>query len=331
MEFNEKVNFTDSQKKCIYEQMLTPLKSQISQITLYDTKAALEFLQDYNEILENENTLGYDILGKITELEFKMQSYIRNGGKQKAFEEVSKAILQRIDNLKVNSIQLSLEEFRTRFAEIKQDHGEILENYSFNTREIVERELYGLQANLIMRQVDAGMSTNELQQTIARQDKAGLKIFVVEQINRLRQQPELKDIADRVNNILITDSDAILKTELWNWLSAAEKGLKRAQQYQIEPQTAPTALAVVPKHNGFTFREKISRLFSKEPQFPLHPMDLSKINIAWLSQYIPKSMLLEFEDDKLKEENKKTNSKYVPDPKVVIYEMLDNITEMEWK
>ena len=331
MEFNDKVNFTDSQKKRIYEQMLTPLKAQISQITLYDTKAALEFLQAYNEILENENSFGYDILGKITELEFKMQNYMGNDGKQKEFEEVSKAILQRIDDLKVNSIQLSLDEFKIRFAEIKQDHGEIAENYSFNTRETVERALYDLQANLIMKQVSEGMSANELQQTISEQDKAGLKIFVVEQINRLRQQPELKDIADRVNNILITDSDAILKTELWNWLSAAEKGLNRAEQFQIEPSTATTALAVVPKHNGLTFQEKISRLFSKEPQFPLQPRDLSKINIDWLSKYIPKSMLIELEDNKLKEENKKTNNRYVPDPKAVIYEMLDNITEMEWR
>ena len=119
MEFNENANLTDRQKKLIYDKELQPLKEKISQITLYDTKAALEFLQDYNSILENENTPGYDIYGKIVDLEFKMQSYMENDGKQKAFGEVSKAILQRIDDLKVNSIQLSLEEFKTKFAEIK--------------------------------------------------------------------------------------------------------------------------------------------------------------------------------------------------------------------
>ena len=112
-------SFTEGQKNVIYKEMLVPLKLKISQILLYDTKIALEFLQEYNEIVENEDTLGNHIIQRITELEFKMQNYMSNAGKEKAFQERSNAILQRIEDLMINSIQLSLEEFEIRLAEIK--------------------------------------------------------------------------------------------------------------------------------------------------------------------------------------------------------------------
>ena len=179
-----------------------------------------------------------------------------------------------------------------------------------------------------MRQVAVGKSAGELQQTITEQDKAGLNMFVVEQINNLRQKDRLKDIADRVNNIVITDNDAVLRPELWSWLNAAESGIKRAEQLQMTQPTTSTAMAVVPKNKNITFMDKISRLFSKEPIFPLQTIDLRKINIEWLSKYIPKSMLLELENNRLSEENRQVDDRYVPDSRAVIYEVMKNVSGM---
>lgn len=190
----------------------------------------------------------------------------------------------------------------------------------------IEKEIYTLQANLIMKQVATGMSTEELQQTITEHDKAGLTMFVVKKINDLKQTDGLKDVADKVNGIFITDPNAILKSELWSWLNAADRGLKRVEQLQTTQVSTSTAMVVAPKRN--TFLDKFSRFFSKEPQFPLQAIDLRKINIEWLSKYIPKSMLLEHEDSMLKKENKKASNRYVPDSKVVIYETLSDIYNM---
>ena len=176
-------------------------------------------------------------------------------GKEKAFEEKSKAILQSIEDLKINSIQLTLEEFENKFAKLKTEHDENVENYSFKDREKVEREVYVLQASLIMRKV-------------------------------------------------------------------AERGIKHKEQLQMSQQaTTSTAMIVFPKNKNITLMDRMSKVFSKEPTFPLQPIDLRKINIEWLSKYIPKSMLLELEGDRLGKENRQVDDRYMPDSKAVIYEM----------
>ena len=43
--------FSEGQTDKIYKDMLKPLKVKISEIILYDTEKAMEFLQKYNAIL----------------------------------------------------------------------------------------------------------------------------------------------------------------------------------------------------------------------------------------------------------------------------------------
>ena len=111
-------------------------------------------------------------------------------------------------------------------------------------------------------------------------------------------------------------------------MNAAEKGIKRDEQFQMTQPTTSTAMIVAPKNKNTTFMDIISRLFSKEPTFPLQAIDLRKINIEWLSQYIPKSMIFELENNRLSEENRQVHDRYVPDSRAVIYEVMKNVSDM---
>lgn len=75
--------FTSGQKNKIYNEQLKPLKLRISQILLYDTKAAITFLQEYIELIEN--TPDNELMDKITELEFRITEYENGQGKEKKF------------------------------------------------------------------------------------------------------------------------------------------------------------------------------------------------------------------------------------------------------
>lgn len=325
----EEIIMTESQKNIIYKEMLVPLKLKISQILLYDTTVALEFLQEYNEILMNEDMIVGHILQRITKLEFKIQNYMNNEGKEKAFEEKSRAFIQKIEELKVDSLQLSLEEFEHKFEKIKRDYKNNTGNYNFKDREKIEREVYALQAGLIMRQVSEGKTTDEIQKNITEDDKTGLTMFVLEKINSLSQQKELQDVMARVNNIVMTDEEAVLKPELWSWLNVAETGVKYQEQLQINQQeNTSTSIIVAPTKKNISIMDRISKMLSKEPTFPLQPNDLRKINIDWLSKYIPKTMLYELEENKLRKENKQADNRYIPEPKAVIYNELRKIKDM---
>ena len=316
-------HLTAKQKDTIYKEMLKPLKVKISQILLYDTKAASQFLQVYNQIIENEEQDVNRFMGAITQLEIDIGLYQKSIGKEKVFEERSKVILQIIEDLMSNSIELSIEEFETKFTKLKSDYEEGRENYSFEDRDIIEQKIYELQAYLIMRLVES-RKPFDLQQTISEQDKDGIYIFVLEKINKFRQKDGMEEIATQISNIVMTDNNAVLNSELWNLMNIAERGGKSEskQQLQVAQPTTSTAMTIVDKKKRNRFVNWFSRLFSQSPILPLQISDLSKISIEWLSQYVPKSMLLKLENDRLSEENMHIDDKYKPDPRTIIYEML---------
>ena len=101
--------FTTGQKNKIYNEQLKPLKLRISQILLYDTKSAITFLQEYNQLIEN--TPDNELMDKITELEFRITEYEKGQGKEKSFEDKSKTIIMQIEELNTMSENLSLDDF----------------------------------------------------------------------------------------------------------------------------------------------------------------------------------------------------------------------------
>ena len=55
--------FSDNQRNTIYEDMLKPIKLKISEILLYDTETAMQFLQEYNAIIKLKQEI--EMLSKI--------------------------------------------------------------------------------------------------------------------------------------------------------------------------------------------------------------------------------------------------------------------------
>ncbi len=320
--------FTESQKNEIYNKYLKPLKLKISQIILYDTKGAVEFLQKYNELIEN--TPDAELMNKITELEVQLTSYEKGEGKQKSFNEKRKIIIGQIEELEQTSDNLSFADFEQEVANLTARYRENLKNYEFDDRDAIEEKLYQVKAKLIMRQVKEQYPERI---ELSPEDEMGLMVYISKELNRLGQNknPKAKSYVERVKYNIMGGMEALHNSETWKLLSYAQRENfigeeQKAQKIagtSVTPQT--NALAVVKNTNRGNFLQTISRMFSKEPKLPLQVSDLKKINIDWLAQYIPQEMAEDLENKQLQEEGKNPEKRYVPDGKKVIYEVLDSL------
>lgn len=320
--------FTESQKNEIYNKYLKPLKLKISQIILYDTKGAVEFLQKYNELIEN--TPDAELMNKITELEMQLTSYEKGEGKQKSFNEKRKIIIGQIEELEQTSDNLSFADFEQEVANLTARYRENLKNYEFDDRDAIEEKLYQVKAKLIMRQVKEQYPERI---ELSPEDEMGLMVYISKELNRLGQNknPKAKSYVERVKYNIMGGMEALHNSETWKLLSYAQRENfigeeQKAQKIagtSVTPQT--NALAVVKNTNRGNFLQTISRMFSKEPKLPLQVSDLKKINIDWLAQYIPQEMAEDLENKQLQEEGKNPEKRYVPDGKKVIYEVLDSL------
>ena len=324
--------FTESQKNEIYNKYLKPLKLKISQIILYDTKGAVEFLQKYNELIEN--TPDAELMDKITELEMQLTSYEKGEGKQKSFNEKRKIIIGQIEELEQTSEKLSFEDFEQEVANLMARYRENLKNYEFDDRDAIEEKLYQVKAKLIMRQVKEQYPERI---ELSPEDEMGLMVYISKELNRLGQNknPKAQSYVERVKYNIMSGMEALHNSETWKLLSYAQREnfIREEQKAQriagtsVTPQT--NALAVVKNTNRGNFLQTISRMFSKEPKLPLQVSDLKKINIDWLAQYIPQEMAEDLENKQLQEEGKNQEKRYVPDGKKVIYEVMDSLQGYE--
>ena len=324
--------FTESQKTEIYNKYLKPLKLKISQIILYDTKGAVEFLQKYNELIEN--TPDAELMDKITELEMQLTSYEKGEGKQKSFNEKRKIIIGQIEELEQTSEKLSFEDFEQEVANLMARYRENLKNYEFDDRDAIEEKLYQVEAKLIMRQVKEQYPERF---ELSPEDEMGLMVYISKELNRLGQNknPKAQSYVERVKYNIMSGMEALHNSETWKLLSYAQREnfIREEQKAQriagtsVTPQT--NALAVVKNTNRGNFLQTIFRMFSKEPKLPLQVSDLKKINIDWLAQYIPQEMAEDLENKQLQEEGKNQEKRYVPDGKKVIYEVMDSLQGYE--
>lgn len=318
--------FSDVQRNVIYNEMLKPIKIKISQILLYDTEAAMKFLQRYNDIIKLTNE--QDILSKISELEWDIGLYQKNDGLQKSFEYKSQSIIQQIKDMQVDGDRLSLEDLEKEFNRLKQTYKTTCQKYSFQARDTIEQQLYDLYGRVMVRRVREG-DLDEIE--IPKEDVAGLTIFMNNEIGKLSQNtnPQVQNAIERIKFKLMDEENAFQGDEIWKLLNYAQNqkfiGLNQLPRQLNQPQI--TALAVVNKKKGLVSR--IKKVFQKEPQLPLQVEDLSKITLDWLAQHIPEDMLRKIEERRLKEEGRNPESKYLPDSKTAIYDFLSNPPEIE--
>lgn len=317
--------FSDNQRNTIYEDMLKPIKLKISEILLYDTEAAMKFLQEYNAIIKLKQEK--EMLSKISDLELQIDSYERNLGSIKSFEDKSDAILQQIKDMQTDGRKLSLEEYEDEFDRLNKTYKSMVSKYSFEDRDRIEQALYELYGNLMVRRVKEG-SVDEVE--IPEEDILGLTIYLNGQIDKLSENatPQVKNILERIKFKLMSGKEAFQDDEIWKLLSYAQgnKPNQVQETYMQGGKPQVTALTIGKEKRGFL--SSLKRRFSKEPQLPLQEEDLDKITLEWLAKQIPESMCREYEEERLKQEGKTKNKVYIPDPRVVIF---DALTESSYK
>ena len=313
--------FSEGQTDKIYKDMLKPLKVKISEIILYDTEKAMEFLQKYNAILRCKK--DNQILSMITDLEFEIYSYEKNIGNQKAFEDKSEVIIQQIEDMKTDGDRLPLEEFEDEFLRLKQTYQTTFQKFSLEERDRIEQQLYELYGKVMVRRVREG-AVDELE--IPKEDESGLRIFLNNEIGRLslNANPQVQNVIERIKFKLMDKETAFQGDEIWKLLCFAQDqervGLNQQQIEGKKPQVTALAVANQGKEGIWS---KIKRKFQKEPQLPLQIGDIGKITLDWLAQYIPQNMLEEIEDERLAKEGREKVERYLPDSKTVIYNYFD--------
>lgn len=314
--------FSDVQRSKIYNEMLRPIKVKISEILLYDTEAAMKFLQKYDDIIKC--TREQDMLSMISDLEFEMDLYEKDSGSQKSFEDKSQSIIQQIRDMQVDGDRLSLEDFEDEFHRLKQTYQTTFQKYSFQERDEIEQQLYELYGRVMVRRVREG-DVDEIE--VPKEDVAGLTIFMNNEIGKLSQNanPQVQNAIERIKSKLMDGENAFQGDEIWKLLSYAQNqeyvGLNQKPREAKQPQV--TALAVVNQKDGLASR--IKRIFQKEPQLPLQVNDLDKITIEWLAKYVPTKVLEYIEQKKLDEEGRVPTKKYLPDSRFPIYKSIKNI------
>ncbi len=323
--------FTTGQKNKIYNEQLKPLKLRISQILLYDTKSAITFLQEYNQLIEN--TPDNELMDKITELEFRITEYEKGQGKEKSFEDKSQTIISQIEELNTMSENLSLDDFEQEVSKLIENYKDKLGDYNFGDRDEIEDKIYELKAKLVMREVNELYPDNI---DISKEDEIGLMMYLNKELNRMQQNknPKVKSYIERVKYNLMSGPEALHNSETWKLLSYAQK-----EKFETEtiitnkPLSQNTALSVIKKTRPqFNLMQKIvstfsSKFFSKDPKLPLSAKDLGKISLDWLAKYIPIDMVKDIENQRLEKENRDTENKYTPDSKSVIYWIMEKLED----
>ncbi len=319
----DEIKYSEGQRNQIYEKYLRPLKLKISQILLYDTNAAADFLNKYNNLLQK--TSDSELLDKITELELEIEQYEKTLGKEKNFQDKSSIIIGQVEELLYESEQLTLEEFEKEVHSLVQRYRENFSGYSLEERDSLEAKIYELQARLILKRVNQEYPEKI---DISQEDEIGIMIYLNREITRLQQSknPKIKNYVEKIKYELMGGTEAIHNSEIWKVLSYAQR--ERFEEKEENPSKSKSLIYAKAKNNSVVNAKNrsIFSIFRKEPQIPLTERDLAKISIDWLAKYIPKDMLQELEADRNKEEDNIRDKEYLPDPKAPIYEMIKSVT-----
>ena len=250
--------FSDNQRNTIYEDMLKPIKLKISEILLYDPETAMKFLQEYDDIVNS--TQDKDILEKITDLELKIDSYEKNNGKKKSFALKSDSIIQQIKDMQTDGHKLSLEQYEEEFETLKTTYKSEVSGYSIAERDKIEKILYELYGNLMVRRVREG-SVDEIQ--IPEEDTLGLTIYLNGQIDKLSEDatPQVKNVLERIKFKLMSGKEAFKDDEIWKLLSYAQGNthVRKQESFSMQNENPKVTALTIAKKKQFLkiFKEKI--------------------------------------------------------------------------
>ena len=334
LEIESDIEFTQEQRNTVYKTMLKPLQVEISQILLYDSEAAEGLLKKYNALLHISSQ--QEFYSKYTELNLELDAYKKNDGNQKVLESKGQAIFQQIQDMQKDGKKLSLEDYETEFEKLKQTYDSSISQYSFEDRDKIEKALYNLFGNFMVRRVREG-AIDEFE--ISEQDIPGLTIFLNGEINRLSQNatPQVSNVLERIKYKLMSGKEAFADDEIWKLLSYAQnqnesiKGSSIQQNTSREgkvQETETTALAIAKEKKSIFKRIKdFFGIKTKEPTLPLKEDDIDKISLEWLAKFVTKEQREKFERLRLGKKGKDREEVYLPDPRLLIIQSIDNIDE----
>ena len=332
LDLESDIEFTKEQRDTIYKTMLKPLQVEISQISLYDTEAAKKLFEKYNNLLQIGSQ--QEFYSAYSEFTLELGAYKKNKGNQKALESKGQAIFQQIADMQKDGKKLSLEDYEIEFEKLKQTYDNSISQYNFEDRDKIERALYNLYGNFMVRRVREG-AIDEFE--ISEQDVPGLTIFLNGEINRLSQNatPQVSNVLERIKFKLMSGKDAFSDDEIWKLLSYAQnqnevvKGTSIQQntsQKEISQEHETTALAISKEKKSFFSRIKeFFGIKPKEPTLPLKEEDIDKISLEWLAKFITKEQREEFERNRLGD--KKREELYLPDSRLVVMGVMKKIDE----
>ena len=301
----DEIEFSEKQKNGIYVEYLRPLKLKIAQILLYDTKKAAEFLNKYNDMIENTEDNEIELLKKITDLEFEIREYEQGEGKRKTIEDKSKIIITEISEMIENSEKLNVEEFEKRLKTLVENYKENFSNYSFKEKDGIDEKVYELQAELILKKVQQ----NDLDKIeIDQEDEIGLMIYLNKEINRLQltENSHVKDCVQKLKYSLMSGIDAVQNIETWKILRDAQNEEK--QKEEMRPKSNEVMMIDKFKDNGGIIRKIFERFSRKSPE-TWKDSNLYGITIDWLAEHVSQNMLNDWEKELEKEKNIQGNTK----------------------
>lgn len=331
LDLESDIEFTKEQRDTIYKTMLKPLQVEISQISLYDTETAKKLFEKYNNLLQIGNQ--QEFYSAYSEFTLELGAYKKNKGNQKALESKGQAIFQQIADMQKDGKKLSLEDYEIEFEKLKQTYDNSISQYNFEDRDKIERALYNLYGNFMVRRVREG-AIDEFE--ISEQDVPGLTIFLNGEINRLSQNatPQVSNVLERIKFKLMSGKDAFSDDEIWKLLSYAQnqnevvKGTtiqQNTSQKEISQEHETTALTIAKEKKSFFNRIKeffgIKPKEPEEPTLPLKEEDIDKISFSWLAKTITKEQREKFERDRLGV--KRPKKLYLPDSRLVVMDYIE--------
>ena len=241
----DEMKYSEGQRNQIYEKYLRPLKLKISQILLYDTNAAADFLNKYNNLLQK--TSDSELLDKITELELEIEQYEKTLGKEKNFQDKSSIIIGQVEELLYESEQLTLEEFEKEVHSLVQRYRKNFSGYSLEERDSLEAKIYELQARLILKRVNQEYPEKI---DISQEDEIGIMIYLNREITRLQQSknPKIKNYVEKIKYELMGGTEAIHNSEIWKVLSYAQR--ERFEEKEENPSKSKSLIYAKAKNNS---------------------------------------------------------------------------------
>lgn len=354
--------FSPESKSSIYDKYMIPLKAKISEILLYDTETAIVFLKKYNEIAKKEDMTT--IMEDTTELDFEINEYKKNKGKEKLFEGQSITIIQQLEKLLAECEELDIKDFENKFSDIKEMYSSNLVNYSYADREILEQKISSAQARLIMRKCRENIL--DLHSEIPEEDVARLTMAINNGIYTLMQSQNtnIQDIVNEIKYKMIDRKDAVYDVEIWRLLDSAQRSGERIEQkdnepkieqrkaepQQLEESSTNTLLPAIPKQRRNFHFPSLGGLFQRRTlkigkrrmtladtvqigDMTVKVQDLANIDMEWLEQRIPEEMLIAIENKRLEDEGKNNEKeKYIMDGRLLIYKVIQNLpTEKQYE